>query len=73
MSAFVGLFDLLKKQHNIKASDVVEIIDAYPEFALQNKKDLMRRKIELILKHSKGLNDTFIKSLIKRHPELFLK
>jgi hypothetical protein len=34
VSNFVGLFDLLKKNHNIKASDVVEIIDAYPEFVL---------------------------------------
>jgi len=48
VSSFTGLFDLLKKQHKIKASDVVEIIDAYPEFVLQNKKDLLRRKIELI-------------------------
>lgn len=69
----MGLFDLLKRQHKIKGSDVVEIIDAFPEFVFQNKKDLIRRKIDLIEKNSKGLNDTFIKSLIKRHPDLFLK
>lgn len=73
MSSFVGLFDLLKREHKIKANDVVEIIDAFPEFVLQNKKDLLRRKIELIHKNSKGLSDTYMKNLIKRHPDLFLK
>jgi len=34
VSAFTGLFDLLKKQHKIKASDIVDIINAYPEFVL---------------------------------------
>ena len=32
VSNFVGLFDLVKKNHNIKASELVEIIDAFPEF-----------------------------------------
>lgn len=73
MSSFVGLFDLLKKQHKIKASEVVEIIEAYPEFVLQNKKDLLRRKIDLIQRNMKGTNDTLIRSVIKRHPDLFLK
>ena len=73
MSAFTGLFDLLKKQHKIKASEVVEIIDAYPEFVLQNKKDLLRRKIDLIERNMKGVNDTLVRSVIKRHPDLFLK
>jgi mTERF len=34
VSNMVGLFDLLKRSYNIKASDVVEIIDTYPEFIL---------------------------------------
>ena len=33
----MGLFDYLKKQHDIKASEVVKMIDKYPEFILQNK------------------------------------
>lgn len=73
VSNFVGLFDLLKKNHNIKASDVVEIIDAYPEFVLQNRKDLIRKKIDLIRKANKNMSDVFVKALIKRHPDLFLK
>jgi hypothetical protein len=73
VSNFVGLFDLLKKNHNIKASEVVEIIDSYPEFILQNRKDLIRKKIELIRKADKNISDVFIKALIKRHPDLFLK
>ena len=48
VSNFVGLFDLLKSNYKIKASDVVEMIDAFPEFILQNRKDLIRKKIELI-------------------------
>lgn len=34
VSNMVGLFDLLKRNYNIKASDVVDIIDAFPEFIL---------------------------------------
>jgi hypothetical protein len=34
VSNFVGLFDLLKRNYSIKASDVVEIIDVFPEFIL---------------------------------------
>jgi hypothetical protein len=48
VSNFVGLFDMLRIQHKVKASDVVEIIDAFPEFVLQNRKDLLRKKIDLI-------------------------
>jgi mTERF len=69
----VGLFDLLRLQLKIKASDVVEIIDHFPQFVLQNRKDLLRKKIDLIRKHNKGLTDTYIKNLVKRHPDLFLK
>lgn len=73
VSNFVGLFDVLRLNHHIKASDVVEMIDHFPEFAYQNKKDLIRRKVELIRKHQKSLSDTFIRHVIKRHPDLFLK
>jgi hypothetical protein len=36
VSNFIGLFDTLK-MYGIKASDVVDIIDVLPEFALQNR------------------------------------
>lgn len=51
---------------------MVEIIDNYPEFIFQNRRDLLRRKIELIAKNTKS-GDTYIRALIKRHPEMFLK
>ena len=35
---FVGLFDFLRVNHQIKAKDVVEIIDNFPEFVYQNKR-----------------------------------
>jgi len=68
----VGLFDYLKHQHKIAAKDVLEIIDAYPEFIMQNRRDLLRKKVDLIRSTSKQ-GPTFIKVLIKRHPDLFLK
>ena len=73
VSNLVGLFDLLRKDLGIKATDVVHIIDAYPEFVLQNRKDLLRKKVALIRKGNKNLSDTFIRNLLKRHPDLFLK
>lgn len=73
VSNFVGLFDFLKQRHNIKGSEVVQIIDAFPEFVFQNKKDLLRKKIELIQTHSKNLSPNYIRHLIRRHPDLFLK
>lgn len=73
VSNLVGLFDLLRKDLGIKATDVVHIIDAYPEFVLQNRKDLLRKKVALIRKSNKNLSDTFIRNLVKRHPDLFLK
>ena len=68
----MGLFDYLRISHKIKASEVVEIIDNYPEFVYQNKKDLLRRKLELLGKYAK-FSDTFTRALIRRHPELLLK
>ena len=47
VSSFVGLFDVLK-HIGIKASEVKKIMDLLPPFTLQNRKDMMRRKIELI-------------------------
>lgn len=51
ISNFVGLFDYMRLAYQVKASEVVEILDEYPEFVFQNKKDLLRRKIELIKKY----------------------
>lgn len=47
-----GLFDYLKMHHNIKASFVVKLLDTYPEFILQNRRDLIRKKVNLILQYS---------------------
>lgn len=56
----------------MKAQEIVEILDHFPEFVFQNKKDLIRRKVELIVKHSK-CSSTYIRTLLRRHPDLFLK
>jgi phage terminase Nu1 subunit (DNA packaging protein) len=72
VSNFVGLFDYLRLEHRIKASEVVEILDHFPEMVLQNKKDLIKRKVDIIMKQSKQ-TDTYIRNLLRRHPDLFLK
>ena len=72
LGTFIGLFDILKREHKIKASEVVVLLDHYPEFVYQNKKDLFRRKIELIRAHTKK-SDTYIRTMIRRHPELLLR
>jgi hypothetical protein len=71
VSNFVGLFDTLK-MYGIKATEVVHIIDILPEFALQNRRDLIRRKVELIKKES-GRDDIYMRNFIKRHPDVLLK
>lgn len=47
-SNFVGLFNYLKWHHEMKASTLVDMIDDYPELALQNRQDMIKKKIELI-------------------------
>ena len=71
VSNFVGLFDNLK-QVGIKASEVVKILDSFPSFALQNRKDMIRRKLRLIEKES-GRDMIYIRNFIKRHPDIFIK
>ena len=71
VSNFVGLFDTLKL-YGIKASEVLKILDIIPTFALQNKRDLIRKKVELIQKES-GRDDIYMRNLIKRHPDVLLK
>jgi hypothetical protein len=71
VSNFVGLFDTLRV-YDIKASEVVKIIDTLPEFALQNRRDLIRRKIELIRQES-GRDLIYIRNFIKRHPDVLMK
>ena len=68
-----GLFNYLKMTHKIKASEVVEIIDRVPEMALQNRKDLLRKKFDLMKKYNKSLGDVYLRNLFRRHPDLFLK
>jgi len=68
----LGLFDYLREFHHIKAQEVVDIIVQYPDFIYQNKKDLLRRKVELIKKHTK-VSDVYIRTMIRRHPDIFLK
>ena len=69
----VGLFNYLKWHHQIKASEVVKVLDAYPELVLQNRQDMIRKKFELIKKYNRDLTDIYLRNLFRRHPDLFLK
>jgi len=71
VSNFIGLFDQLK-YYGVKAQEVVKVINMLPEFALQNRKDLIRRKVELIKRES-GRDEIYIRNFIKRHPDILLK
>ena len=39
---------------------------------MQNKKELLKKKVDLIRKNSK-VSDVYIRNFIRRHPEVFLK
>jgi len=40
-----GLFDFLGRNHDIKASYVIKILDTYPEFIMQNRRNLFTKKM----------------------------
>ena len=71
VSNFVGLLDQMK-YYGIKGSDSIRLINSIPEFALQNRQDLFRLKIETIKKES-GRDEIYIRNFIKRHPDIVLK
>ena len=39
---------------------------------MQNKKDLIKKKVELIKKSTK-ISDVYMRNLIRRHPDIFLR
>ena len=60
------------KHLGIKAAEVKKILHLLPTFALQNRKDMIRRKIELIAYQS-GRDKIYIRNFVKRHPDIMLK
>ena len=71
VSNFHGLFDTCS-QWGLNPQDVIKILDVCPEFALQNKKDLLGKKVRYIQRES-GRDLTYIRNLIKRHPDIVMK
>ena len=69
---FTGLFDYLRKNYGIKAKKVVEILDDYPELALQNRRSLISKKFQLIQSNRPGLTTIYLRNLFRRHPDLFM-
>jgi hypothetical protein len=72
VSNFQGFFDYLKHHHDMKAASVIKILDTYPELVMQNRRDLLRKKFDLIMTNSPHRSETYIRNLFKRHPDLFL-
>lgn len=52
---------------------MLAIIEYYPEFALQNRRDLIQKKVKLIRQYSPNRSDVYIKNLLKRHPDMFMR
>ena len=71
VSNFRGVFETLRS-YGITAKETKHILDILPEFALQNRKDLLRRKIDLIEKES-GRDRLYIRNFVKRHPDILLR
>ena len=71
VSNLYGLFETLK-YWGLTGQDVVRILNDCPEFALQNRKDLLNKKIKLIQLVS-GKENTYIRNFIKRHPDIIMK
>lgn len=57
----------------MKASTLVGMIDDYPELALQNRQDMIKKKIELIQEYNPNLTKIYVRNLVRRHPDMFLK
>jgi len=51
---------------------VIKILDVCPKFALQNQKDLFKRKIDVIMKES-GKDEIYMRNFIRRHPDIVMK
>jgi len=51
---------------------VIKILDICPKFALQNQKDLFKRKIDVIMKES-GKDEIYMRNFIRRHPDIVMK
>lgn len=73
VSNLKGFFDYLKIQHDISASYVIKVLDTYPEFVLQNRRDLLSKKMNLVVKNSPARTDCYLRNLIKRHPDVIMK
>lgn len=56
----------------MKAASVIKILDTYPELVMQNRRDLLRKKFDLIMANSPGRSETYMRNLFKRHPDMFL-
>jgi hypothetical protein len=68
---FVGLFDTLR-YYGITSKDVKKILSLLPTFALQNRKDMIRLKIE-VLAYQSGRDRIYMRNFVKRHPDIMIK
>ena len=62
----------MKRRWAIPAREVAQIIDKYPEFAFLNKGQLIMKKMDYIMKVTKK-NVTYLRNIIRRHPDILIK
>ena len=62
----------MRKIVGCSAREVIAILDILPEFALQNRKDMLKKKYQLIQQVS-GRDDIYMRNFIKRHPDIIIK
>lgn len=51
---------------------MIKILDEYPEMVLQNRRDLLKKKFDLIILNSPSRSASYLRNLYRRHPDLFL-
>ena len=60
------------KQRGVRNKRMLNILDDLPAFSIQNRSNLLQKKIEIIQKKSQR-DDKYIQYLISRHPDLLMK
>ena len=71
VSNLIGVFEQLRLM-GINAKQTRQILTTLPEFALQNRKDLLRTKVNMIQRES-GRDDIYMRNFVKRHPDIVMK
>jgi hypothetical protein len=62
----------LKQNIDLSATRVIKILDIFPEMVLQNRRNHLKNKFDLIMKEQPARQRVYMRNLFTRHPDLFL-